>query len=98
MITSAIAQALTDLLKLRSQPFGMKLFSSQAEMEAVPRIRRPSAIHTLDQLVGQCARLGRTIGVTADDLVSAQCRAVVGLGKAKDADWRSGRAMKGVWF
>src|SRR5579864_3248617 len=79
------------LLKLRSLVFGMKLFERRAEMEAIPRIRRPQSVHTLDQIVGQASRLGWTIGVTADNLVGAQCRAVVGLGQAKDAEWRSGK-------
>jgi uncharacterized protein (DUF169 family) len=86
------------LLKLRSVPFGMKLFENRADMEAIPRIRRPKVIHTLDQAVGQAARLGWTVGITADDLIGAQCRAVVGLGNAKDAAWRSGAHMAGVWF
>jgi uncharacterized protein (DUF169 family) len=86
------------LLKLRSIPFGMKLFEDRADMEAIPRIRRPTAIHTLDQAVGQAARLGWTIGITSDDLVGAQCRAVVGLGNAKDAVWKSGEHMVGVWY
>ena len=93
-----IAGELEQLLKLRSIPFGMKLYEDRAEMEAIPRVRRPQAVHTLDQLVGQASRLGWTVGVTSEDLVGAQCRAVVGLGGAKDADWRSGRAMTGVWF
>jgi uncharacterized protein (DUF169 family) len=38
------------------------------------------------------------LGVTAEDLVGAQCRAVVGLGMAKDAKWRSGEHMVGVWY
>jgi len=94
----AIAADLEQLLKLRSIPFGMKLFERRADMEAIPRIRRPTAVHTLDQLVGQAARLGWTVGVTSEDLVGAQCRAVVGLGAAKNDDWRSGRSMTGVWF
>ena len=36
--------------------------------------------------------------MTASDLVGAQCRAVVGLGRAKDDNWRSGKHMAGVWF
>src|SRR5207247_6783764 len=60
------------------------LFRSRAEeMEAIPRIRRPKSVHTLDQVVGQASRLGWTIGITAEDLVGAQCRAVVGLGDRK---------------
>jgi uncharacterized protein (DUF169 family) len=94
----AITAELEQLLKLRSIPFGMKLYERRADMEAVPRIRRPQHVHTLDQLVGQAARLGWTVGVTAEDLVGSQCRAVVGLGAAKTPEWRSGRHMTGVWF
>jgi len=93
-----IAGELEQLLKLRSIPFGMKLYEDRAEMEAIPRVRRPQGVHTLDQLVGQASRLGWTVGVTSEDLVGAQCRAVVGLGAAKTDDWRSGRSMTGVWF
>src|SRR5919112_616318 len=91
-----ISADLERLLKLRSLVFGMKLFEKRDEMEAIPRIRRPQNVHTLDQIVGQAARLGWTIGVTADNLVGAQCRAVVGLGNAKESacadSW--GRALK----
>jgi len=94
----AVAAELEQLLKLRSIPFGMKLFERREDMEAIPRIRRPQNVHTLDQVVGQASRLGWTVGITSEDLVGAQCRAVVGLGAAKTDDWKSGRAMTGVWF
>lgn len=93
-----LAAELERLLKLRSHPFGMKLFERSEEMLAIPKLRRPKAVHTLDQVVAQAARLGWTVGVTAEDLYGAQCRSVVGLGDAKDADWRSGKSMVGVWF
>ena len=93
-----ITADLERLLKLRSFVFAMKLFEKREEMEAIPRIRRPQSIHTLDQIVGQASRLGWTIGITAENLVGAQCRAVVGLGNAKDAEWRSGKHMVGVWY
>ena len=95
---SAIVAELQNLLKLRSIPFAMKLFERRADMEAIDRIRRPQNVHTLDQVVGQASRLGWTVGITSDDLVGAQCRAVVGLGAAKTDDWKSGRSMTGVWF
>ncbi|MGH7017866.1 MAG: DUF169 domain-containing protein, partial [Caulobacteraceae bacterium] len=98
MTGAEIAAELTELLKLRSHVFAMKLFESRVEMEAIPRIRRPGAIHTLDQVVGQASRLGWTVGITSEDLVGAQCRAVVGLGMAKTDAWLSGEHMKGVWF
>src|SRR6202030_4202268 len=93
-----LAGDLERLLKLRSFVFGMKLYESRADMEAIPRIRRPKSVHTLDQVVGQASRLGWTIGITSEDLVGAQCRAVVGLGNAKDAAWQSGKHMVGVWY
>lgn len=94
----AIAAALERLLKLRSLPFGMKLFTTRDQMQAIPRIRRPKDVHTLDQIVAQAARLGWTVGVTAEDLVGDQCRAVVGLGRAQTPAWQSGQHMTGVWF
>lgn len=92
-----LAADLERLLKLRSIPFGMKLFESKAAMEAIPKIRRPQSVHTLDQVVAQTARLGWTVGVTAEDLVGDQCRSVVGLG-GQDEKWFSGAHMKGVWY
>ena len=68
-----VVKDLNRLLRLRTTPIGMKLFSDRAEMEQISRIRRPSNVHTTDQIVGQAARNGWTVGITADDLVGAQC-------------------------
>lgn len=92
-----LAARLEQVLKLRAIPIAMKLLPAADELARVPRVRRPQAVHTLDQLVGQAARLGWTVGLTADDLVGDQCRSVVGLG-GQDDEWRSGRAMAGVWY
>jgi uncharacterized protein (DUF169 family) len=93
-----IAARLEQLLRLRAIPFGMKLFERVEDMEAIPKIRRPKgSVHTLDQIVAQAARLGWTVGITAEDLVGDQCRAVVGLG-GQDEKWFSGQHMTGVWF
>ena len=93
-----LSSDLERLLRLRAVPFGMKLFASVDEMQAIPKIRRPqSSVHTLDQIVGQAARLGWTVGITAQDLVGDQCRSVVGLGGQDDA-WFSGQHMVGVWY
>ena len=92
-----LAGDLERLLRLRAIPFGMKLFPTVEEMAQIPRIRRPKAVHTLDQVVAQAARLGWTVGISADDLVGAQCRAVVGLGPQDEA-WRSGANYVGVWY
>ena len=94
---ATLAQALEHTLKLRVPPIGMRLFESLDVLDAIPRLRRPQAVHTTDQIVAQAARLGWTVGITADDLVGAQCRAVIGLG-GQDDDWYSGRQLAGVWF
>jgi uncharacterized protein (DUF169 family) len=88
---------LNRLLRLRTTPIGMKLFTSIEEMERIPKIRRPRSIHTTDQIVAMAARLGWTVGITAKDLVGAQCAAVIGLHPADD-DWLSGKRMAGVWY
>ncbi len=92
-----IVQSLNDLLRLKAIPIGMKLFERVEDMQAVPKIRRPTGIHTTDQIVAQAARLGFTIGITNDDLVGAQCGAVIGL-HPQDSEWLSGKRMAGVWY
>ena len=92
-----IVQSLNELLRIRTTPIGMKLFARVKDMEAVERIRRPEAIHTTDQIVGMAARNGWTVGITADDLVGAQCKTVIGL-SPRDEDWLSGDRMSGVWY
>jgi uncharacterized protein (DUF169 family) len=94
---NAIVEGFNRFIHLRSIPIGMKLFETVSEMEAIPKIRRPRAKHTTDQIVSQARMLGWTVGITMDDLVGAQCGAVIGL-HPQDAEWRSGQRMAGVWF
>ena len=88
---------LNRLLRLRTTPIGMKLFERAEDLEAIPKLRRPGSIHTTDQVVAQAARLGWTVGITAEDLVGQQCGAVIGL-HPQDEGWLSGKHMAGVWF
>ena len=95
----ALTTGLTRYLKLKTMAVGMKRFRSVAEMEAVPRIRRPDPAEKLatDQVVGQARWIGWTIGITMDNLMGQQCGAVVGLAP-RDAEFLSGERMKGVWY
>jgi uncharacterized protein (DUF169 family) len=93
----ALVGGLNQFLRLRSIPIGMKLFETVEAMEAIPKIRRPRARHTTDQIVAQARQLGWTVGITMSDLVGAQCGAVIGL-HPQDDEWLSGRRMAGVWF
>src|ERR1044071_6207657 len=92
---TALVDGLTRYLRLRSIPIGMKLFETVEAMEAIPRIRRPRAKHTTDQIVAQARQLGWTVGITVDDLVGAQCGAVIAL-HPRDAGGLSGKRMGGV--
>ena len=92
-----IVNSLSQFLRIRTMPIGMKLFEAIEEMEAIERIRRPNAIHTTDQIVGMAARNGWTVGITAEDLVGAQCKTVIGL-SPRDEEWLSGDRMSGVWY
>src|SRR3978361_1964402 len=87
---------LNHLLRLKTTWIGMKMFASVEEMAAIPKIRRPSAVHTTDQIVSMASRLGWTVGITADDLVGAQCRAGIGLAPRADK-WLAGENYVGVW-
>jgi len=92
----ALVADLNALLRLKTTITGMKLFERVEEMEAIPRIRRPQAVHTTDQVVSMASRLGWTVGITADDLVATQCRAIIGLAPQDEA-FRSGREFVGIW-
>src|SRR3979409_750967 len=66
------------------------------ELGAIPKPPRPSAVHTTDQIVSMASRLGWTVGITSDDLVGAQCRAVIGLAP-QDEKFLAGENYIGVW-
>src|SRR4029450_13920797 len=93
----AIVNGLNQYLRLRSIPIGMKLFETAEEREAIPKIRRPKAKHTTDQIVAQARQLGWTVGITMADLVGAQCGAVIGL-SPQDAEGVSGKRTAGAWL
>lgn len=92
-----IVNDLNRLLRLRTTPIGLKLFERAEDMAAIPKIRRPKDVHTTDQIIGQASRNGWTVGITANDLVGAQCATVIGLAP-RNEDWLSGKRMTGVWY
>src|SRR6201981_409674 len=93
---AAMVADLISLLRLKTTVTGIKMFARLEDMEAIPKIRRPNAVHTTDQIVSMASRLGWTVGLPGDHLVGAQCRAVIGLGP-QDEKWRAGENYVGVW-
>lgn len=95
----ALVGGLNQYLRLKALPIGMKRYKSIAEMEEIEKLRRPDPKEKLamDQVVGQSRWLGWTIGITMENLMGAQCGAVVGL-HAPTEEWLSGKHMTGVWY
>src|SRR6202000_2008769 len=87
---------LNNLLRLKTTVIGLKMFATVEEMAAIEKIRRPTAVHMTDQIVSMASRLGWTVGITGEDLVGAQCRAVIGLGP-QDEKRLAGENYVGVW-
>ncbi|SLN69329.1 DUF169 domain-containing protein [Oceanibacterium hippocampi] len=96
---AALVDDFNRYLKLKTLPIGMKRFRTVAEMEAVPRIRRPDPAEKMatDQIVGQSRWIGWTIGITMENLMGPQCGAVVGL-HPRDEKFLSGDHFEGVWY
>ena len=62
---AGMAADLNNLLRLKTTVIGLKMFATVEEMTDIPKIRRPTAIHTTDQIVSMASRLGWTVGITA---------------------------------
>jgi uncharacterized protein (DUF169 family) len=94
------AGKLSELLKIRTLPIGMKQYRSIEEMKSVPGLRWPKEgrRHTTCQLVTQSRMAGFTLGIAAENVRSGgNCGGVMGLDQPSEA-CLSGEHMDGVWF
>ncbi len=97
---AALGEHLSNLLRLRTLPIGMKLFEDLDAMARVPGLRRPPKGKTFStcQLVTQARMAGFTLGITTENIPSfSSCSSVIGL-DAPGEIFTSGRKMEGVWF
>ncbi len=95
-----LAQELTELLRLRTLPIGMRLFEDVAALDQIPGLRRPKkgAQFSTCQLVTQARVAGLTLGIVHDNLRPfSNCGGIIGL-NAPAEDYLSGKKMTGVWF
>mgnify|MGYP001361121395 CR=1 FL=1 len=95
-----LGRQLTELLRLRTLPIGMKLFADEAEMAKVPGLRRPTEGKTFStcQLVTQARIAGFTLGITTANVPGfSNCGGVIGLNEPSEL-YLSGRKFEGVWF
>lgn len=95
-----LIEGLTDLLKLRTLPVGLKPFEDLDEMARVPRRHRPleGRHFSTCQLVTQSRVAGLTLGIQHENLLSnSNCGGVLGLNQPSE-EYPSGRKMDGVWF
>jgi len=94
------ASALTEMLRLRTLPIGMKLFEDAEAIAAIPGLRRPPPGKTYStcQLVTQARIAGLTLGITTENVPEfSNCSGVIGLDAPSEL-YLSGRKMEGVWF
>jgi len=97
---SHLAEQLNNLLRLRTNAIGMKLFDDLDEMNAIPGLRRPTKGKTFStcQLVTQARVAGFTLAITTESIPAfSSCSSVIGL-DAPGEIYTSGRKMEGVWF
>ncbi len=95
-----LADQLSQLLRLRTLPIGMKGFADLEAMANVPGLRRPPKGRTFStcQLVTQARMAGFTLGITTENIPAfSSCSSVIGL-DAPGEIYTSGRKMEGVWF
>ena len=95
-----LAEQLSNLLRLRTLPIGMKGFADLEAMANVAGLRRPPRGKTFStcQLVTQARMAGFTLGITTENIPSfSSCSSVIGL-DAPGEIYTSGRKMEGVWF
>ncbi len=80
MLTEASTK-LIDLLRIRTQPIGMRLFEDPAEMDNISGLRKPTEgfKFTMCQMVTQARWYGFTLGITVDNTRGGNCGGVVGL-------------------
>ncbi len=94
------SERLIDLIKLRTFPFGMKLFENAEDMRKIQGLRTPAdgKFFTTCQLVTQVRTAGFTLGIVQDNLrPGSSCGANIGLEPIPE-DLSSGSKMNGVWF
>ena len=98
MLADASAK-LIDLLRIRTQPIGMRLFEDPADMNEIQGVRKPTEgfKFTMCQMVTQSRWYGFTLGITVDNTRGGNCGGVVGLNHPGE-DFLSGDHMNGVWF
>ncbi len=95
-----LGQDLTELLRLRTLPIGMKLYEDVTALDRIPGLRRPKpgAAFSTCQLVTQARVAGFTLGIVHDNLrPNSNCGGIIGL-NAPGEDFLSGTRMTGVWF
>jgi len=79
IIWSEWTRRMERLLRLKTFPVGLKLLEDPAELSANQWIRRPEEKLSLCQLITLVRTFDWTVGGTADDLVTPNCAAILGL-------------------
>ena len=90
---------LIELLRIRTNPIGMRLYEDPKDMEKIQGVRKPTEgfKFTMCQMVTQSRWYGFTLGITVDNTRGGNRGGVVGLNHPGEG-FLSGDHMNGVWF
>jgi uncharacterized protein (DUF169 family) len=94
---SAWTRSIERLLRLKTFPVGLKMFTTAEALTANPWLRRPSEKLSLCQLITIVRTFDWTVGATAEDLVTPGCAAVLGLAELPPYV-RDGTMRSRVWL
>jgi len=81
---SAWTRAVEHYLRLKTFPVGLKMLEDPTEFSGNKWIRRPQEKLSLCQMITIVRTFDWTIGITAEDLVTPGCAAVLGLSELPD--------------
>src|SRR5882757_9340612 len=76
---AGIVTDLNNLLRLKTTVIGIKMFARAEDMAAIPKIRRPSSIHTTDQTASWGSGRGGPVATPGEVRVGARGRGGTGL-------------------
>lgn len=93
----SICGQLTEKLRLRLLPVGLKYFESREELEAVEKIRMPKQTFAPCMIINQAAQFGWTAACVPEHIHANYCRGIHGMFE-RDEKWFSGKMFEGAWF
>lgn len=92
-----IVSRLEKMLRIMSNPVGLKWVKTEEELKAIPKVRIHEKHFAPCTVVAQAAQFGWTAACKAGNVHANYCRGIHGM-FARDEKWYSGEMFDKVWF